>query len=157
MTATRGCRMPTKSMIAVSISATITGMCGPISSICAVLSRPPSELDHGRRNDRVKLLVTGASGMVGRNLLADPRAQSHEIAAPTRAALDWRDAKACRDCFNACRPDAVVHLAATVGGIQANIDEPVRFLLDNTQIALNVLSSAREAGVRRFLNITSSC
>lgn len=105
----------------------------------------------------MKLLVTGATGMVGRNLLADPRAAEHEILRPGRAELDVRDRAACVAYMRAHRPDAIVHLAAVVGGIQANIDEPVRFLTDNSEMALAVIGGAREAGVRTLLNVGSSC
>lgn len=105
----------------------------------------------------MKLLVTGATGMVGRNLLADPRATGQDILRPGRAELDVRDRAACVAYMRAHRPDAVIHLAAVVGGIQANIDEPVRFLTDNSQMAMAVIGAARDAGVRTLLNIASSC
>lgn len=95
--------------------------------------------------------------MVGRNLLADPRAGEHEILTPGRKDLDLRDGQACIAAFKAWRPDVVVHCAAVVGGIQANINEPVRFLADNALIGLSVLEAARQAGVGSLLNIGSSC
>jgi GDP-L-fucose synthase len=48
-------------------------------------------------------------------------------------------------------------MAAVVGGIQANIDEPVRFLVANTEMALSLFQMARELGINRILNLTSSC
>lgn len=105
----------------------------------------------------MKVLVTGSTGMVGRNLLSDPRTADYEILAPGRAEISLTDAASCNAWFAEHRPDAVIHLAAVVGGIQANINEPVRFLADNTQIALNLFSAARNSGVGTVLNLGSSC
>ena len=105
----------------------------------------------------MKILVTGAAGMVGRNLLADPRATDHHILAPTRAKLDLTDALSCRAFLDRERPDMVIHLAGRVGGIQANIDAPASFLADNLAIGLNLLTAARQAGVPRLINLGSSC
>ncbi len=105
----------------------------------------------------MKILVTGAHGMVGRNLLADPRAGAHVILAPTRAELDLTDRDATLAFLARERPDLVVHLAAVVGGIQANIDGQARFLADNLAISLNLLSAARRVGTPRLINLASSC
>ncbi len=105
----------------------------------------------------MKLLITGASGMVGRNLLDDPRSRQYEILAPTRRELDVADARAVESYLQRERPDAIVHLAAVVGGIQANIDEPTRFLTANLEMALALFQSARSLGIRHILNCASSC
>jgi GDP-L-fucose synthase len=105
----------------------------------------------------MRVLLTGGSGMVGRNLLESPLGSAFEVIAPRRADVDLMDRSALLAYLRDARPDAVVHAAATVGGIQANIDEPVRFLAENVQTSLNILTSAREAGVTTFLNIASSC
>jgi GDP-L-fucose synthase len=105
----------------------------------------------------VKILVTGASGMVGRNLLADPRAGAHAIVQPSRRDLDLTDGAACHAYLARERPDLVIHLAALVGGIQANIDNPARFLSENLAMGVNLLGAARAAGVRRLINLGSSC
>jgi GDP-L-fucose synthase len=105
----------------------------------------------------MRIFVTGARGMVGRNLLADPRARAHVIDAPPREVLDLRDAAAVRTYLAANRPDLVIHLAAVVGGIQANINEPYRFLLENLQLTTAVIDGARAAGVGALLNVGSSC
>lgn len=105
----------------------------------------------------MKVLVTGAHGMVGRNLIADPGAQAYEILSPRSSELDLRDLVGTSAYLATHRPDAIVHLAAVVGGIQANIDEPVRFLVANTEMALSLFQAARENGVTRLLNVTSSC
>ena len=55
------------------------------------------------------------------------------------------------------KPDLVIHAAGKVGGIQANISEPSSFLLENIQIGCNIVNACRKYGVRRLLNLGSSC
>lgn len=105
----------------------------------------------------MKVLVTGAGGMVGRSVLAHPLAAGHEILAPPRAALDLRDGAATLAYVAAAAPDLIIHAGAVVGGIQANIDENARFLADNLAIGLNVLNAAWRAGTPGVINLGSSC
>ena len=105
----------------------------------------------------MKILVTGAGGMVGKNLLADPRARDHEILSPSRAELDLTDCAETIDYVASHKPDLIMHFAAVVGGIQANLDNPGRFLSENLSIGLNIVAAARRAGTERFINLGSSC
>ncbi|WP_136635760.1 GDP-L-fucose synthase family protein [Pseudooceanicola onchidii] len=103
------------------------------------------------------LLLTGGSGMVGRNILEHPRAAGWTILAPASAELDLTDA-AMTDAYVADKkPDIVVHCAGQVGGIQANMAQPVAFLERNTAMGRNIIMAAHKAGVRRFLNLASTC
>lgn len=104
-----------------------------------------------------RLLVTGAGGMVGRNLLAHPGIAAWQVMAPARAELDLCDAGATRDWLMRHRPDAVVHAAGRVGGIQANMAEPLRFLDENARIGLNLVAACRAARVPVLINLGSSC
>ncbi|WP_199258432.1 GDP-L-fucose synthase family protein [Paracoccus binzhouensis] len=104
-----------------------------------------------------RLFVTGGNGMVGRNLRAHPGIAAWDVLAPARAELDLCDARALRDWLARHRPDAVVHAAGLVGGIQANMAEPVRFLAENARIGLNLVTACREAGVPVLINLSSSC
>jgi GDP-L-fucose synthase len=105
----------------------------------------------------MKVLITGANGMVGRNLLAHPAADRYEILAPSSRELNLCNGTAVVAYLETHRPDGVVHLAAVVGGIQANIDEPVRFLAANTEMALTLFQAVRSLGIKRILNVASSC
>jgi GDP-L-fucose synthase len=104
-----------------------------------------------------RLLITGGNGMVGRNLREHPAIAGWEVLAPGRDALDLTDARAVQDWFAQNRPDAVIHAAGVVGGIQANMARPVEFLTVNAAIGQNIILAARGAGVRRFLNLASTC
>src|SRR5690242_11602621 len=79
----------------------------------------------------MKILLTGAGGMVGRNIMEHADIRSFDMLAPTSRELDLRDFAAVRSYMASQRPDFVIHAAGKVGGIQANMREPVSFLVDN--------------------------
>ena len=83
--------------------------------------------------------------------------QQIELASPTREACDLTDLNAVRRMFESEDYDAVIHAAAKVGGIQANLDAPVDFLVQNNLINNNVILSAKDAGIQRLLFLASSC
>lgn len=105
----------------------------------------------------MRILLTGGRGMVGRNFLEHECASDYEILAPTSVDLDLRDHGAVSEWMSSHAPDMVVHAAGKVGGIQANIREPVAFLLDNLDMGRNVVGAARVAGVKKMINLSSSC
>lgn len=107
--------------------------------------------------EKGRLFITGGGGMVGRNLREHPAIAGWEVFVPGRAELDLTDAGAVRRWFAQNRPDAVIHSAGLVGGIQANMARPVDFLTVNVAIGQNVILAARETGVARFLNLASTC
>ena len=104
-----------------------------------------------------RLFITGAGGMVGRNLRDHPGIAEWELLAPSRAELDLMDAGALHAFLARHRPDAVVHAAGLVGGIQANLAEPVRYLAENARIGLNVIEAARAARVLPVRPARDSC
>lgn len=106
---------------------------------------------------RPVLFLTGGSGLVGRNLREHPDAEAYEIIAPASTDLDLRDPVAVARRLAELRPDIVVHAAGRVGGIQANIAAPVAFLDDNLMMGRNVVMGAYQAGVKRLINLGSTC
>ena len=106
---------------------------------------------------KARILLTGGSGMVGRNLLEHPRAPQWDFIAPSSDEVNLVDFDATRRFFADVRPDLVIHAAGKVGGIQANIAQPVEFLVENTDMGRNVVLAARDAGVQHLLNLGSSC
>jgi GDP-L-fucose synthase len=105
----------------------------------------------------MSIVLFGGSGMVGRNVLDLAAARGLEILAPTRAEVDVLNASAVQAYLNRIQPEAVIHAAGRVGGIQANMREPVRFLVDNWDMGRNIVLAAREVGVRKLINLGSSC
>src|SRR5687768_8393790 len=104
----------------------------------------------------MKLLLCGASGMVGRNFLEHPGATEFEVLSPTSSDLNLLDYRSVEDYLQRHRPDMVIHAAARIGGIQANIREPVRNFLENLDMGRNIVWAAHNAKVKRFLNLGSS-
>lgn len=106
----------------------------------------------------MKLLVTGAAGMLGRNVVERARSARSdlEVVPVSRADIDLRDEPAVRRLFGDIRPDAVVHAAAKVGGVGAKIATPTPFLLDNLRMDAAVISAARSADVGELLYIGSA-
>lgn len=95
--------------------------------------------------------------MVGRNVLEHSEIGEFEILAPRSNELDLRDFNAVTSYLNKHRPDMVIHAAGKVGGIQANMREPVSFLMDNLDIGRNIVWAAHEASIKRLINLGSSC
>jgi GDP-L-fucose synthase len=105
----------------------------------------------------MKILITGASGMVGRALVEALLQEKHQLLTPSRVEMDCTNKAATLEYFKQHQPDFVYHLAAKVGGIQANVDDPVGFFYDNMQINLNVIHAALASKTKYLLNLGSSC
>lgn len=105
----------------------------------------------------MKILLTGSTGMVGRNLLEHPHAAKFQWLTPSHAELDLSVFSSVSDYIGIERPNAIVHAAGKVGGIHANMREPVRFLIDNLDMGRNVLLAAEQHSIPRLINLASSC
>ena len=84
-------------------------------------------------------------------------ARGLDVVAPGHGELDLLDAAAVAAFLRKVKPSVVVHAAGRVGGIEANMREPVRFLTENWDMGKNVVLGAREAGIARLINLGSSC
>lgn len=109
-------------------------------------------------NKSDKIFVAGHRGMVGSALMRRLEAEAFfHVVTRARAQLDLTDESAVRQFFAEERPNIVIVTAAKVGGIKANNDYPVEFLVENLRIQNNVIWSAYENGVRKLLFLGSSC
>ena len=105
-----------------------------------------------------KIYLAGHRGLVGSAILRRLEAEGYRnVVTRTHAELDLTDQAATRAFFEAERPEVVILAAAKVGGIVANRDAPVDFLHRNLDIASNVIASSYAVGVRKLLNLGSSC
>ena len=105
-----------------------------------------------------KIFVAGHRGMVGSALVRRLEAEGFtNVLKRDRSQLDLTDESAVAKFFADAPPDVVVVAAAKVGGIKANNEYPVEFLLENLRIQNNIIRSAFEAGVRKLLFLGSSC
>jgi GDP-L-fucose synthase len=104
------------------------------------------------------IFVAGHRGLAGGAILRElQRAGYENLLTRSRAELDLRERDAVRRFFAAERPTVVVLAAAKVGGIKANNDSPVEFLLENLRIQNNVIEGAHESDTSRLLFLGSSC
>ena len=105
-----------------------------------------------------KIFVAGHRGMVGSALVRRLEAEGFKnLLTLDRSKLDLASESAVAKFFAEERPTIVIVAPAKVGGIKANNDFPVEFLLDNLLIQNNVIRYAYESGVRKLLFLGSSC
>lgn len=105
----------------------------------------------------MKILVTGGTGLVGRHLEDLSWNSKHEFVFVSSKQFDLTEAKEAKLLIKQEEPDWVIHLAAKVGGITANIGNQCSFYEDNTQININILQACRIWDVPRFTGMLSTC
>ncbi|MFZ4777305.1 MAG: GDP-L-fucose synthase family protein [Terrimicrobiaceae bacterium] len=109
-------------------------------------------------NKDSKIFIAGHRGMAGSAVVRCLQAKGyHHLIIRTRAELNLLDSAAVKAFFDAERPDIVVDAAARVGGIIANSEKPVEFLVENLTIQNNVICAAADYGVHKLLFLGSSC
>jgi len=109
-------------------------------------------------NKHDKIYVAGHNGLVGSAIMRELHSRSYDnIITRTHKELDLIDKTAVEHFFCENKPDYVFLAAAKVGGIGANSRYPVDFIYDNTMIGFNVVHSAYKYGVKKLLNLGSSC
>ena len=105
-----------------------------------------------------KIYVAGHRGMVGSAIVRALEKRGHEnFVFKSHNELDLTVQNDVQHFFNSEKPDVVFLAAAKVGGISANIANPVDFLMDNIIIQHNVIKSAFESGVEKLIFLGSSC
>jgi nucleoside-diphosphate-sugar epimerase len=105
----------------------------------------------------MKILLTGGSGMVGMNILEYSKNFDYTILSPSSRELNLLDYNNVDVYLKINKPDFIIHAAGKVGGIQANIAEPVNFLVDNIDMGRNIIMAAKNNSIKNLLNLSSSC
>jgi len=109
-------------------------------------------------NKESKIFVAGHRGMVGSAIVRRLQAEGFtQILTRNRSDLDLLDRLAVRRFFEIERPEFVFDAAARVGGIIANSEKPVEFLIENLTIQNNVIQAAADFGAAKLLFLGSSC
>ena len=107
---------------------------------------------------RGSLMVTGGGGFLGQAVVRQLRsAGAQEIFVPRSRDYDLRTVDGVRAALAEGKPNVVIHLAAVVGGIGANRDNPGRFFYENAIMGIQLLEQARLAGVEKFVTIGTVC
>jgi GDP-L-fucose synthase len=108
-------------------------------------------------NDR-NVLITGGRGFLGQAVVDQVRNRGvRELFTPSSAEYDLRDRDAVRQLFADTRPDLVIHLAARVGGIGANMERPAELYLDNLLMGTYVLDEAHLQNTPKTVMIGTIC
>jgi GDP-L-fucose synthase len=103
------------------------------------------------------VLVTGSNGMLGKAICNKFISEGIEVIGVTREKVDLRNSQNTLKFFSKYEIDLIVHCAAIVGGIQANIKGGTKYFLENILIDNSVLFAARSQGINNLVYIGSSC
>lgn len=105
-----------------------------------------------------RVVVTGGSGFLGRVVcrrLAERGCRA--ILVPRRTDYDLTTEDGARRMYDDMAPEVVLHLAAEVGGIGANLNNPGRYFFANMAMALHLIEEARKRGLEKFVQVGTIC
>jgi GDP-L-fucose synthase len=104
-----------------------------------------------------RVVVTGGAGFLGSFVVERLKKAGAVVTVPRSAQYDLVDRGAVRRLISEARPDLVIHMAAKVGGIGANRDNPGRYLFDNAMMGLQIFDECRLAGVPKLVALGTIC
>jgi GDP-L-fucose synthase len=104
------------------------------------------------------VVVTGGAGFLGRHVVAGLRGRGcQRIVVPLIEEYDLRERASIARLLGKARPDVVIHLAASVGGIGANREHPGSFFYDNLIMGVELMEQSRRQGIEKFVAIGTVC
>lgn len=109
--------------------------------------------------DDKRVMVTGGGGFLGSHLVEELERRSNgvEVFVPRSDEYDLREKAGIKQAFRASDADMVLHLAATVGGIGANRDNPGKYFYENAVMGIELMEQARKYGVEKFTILGTIC
>ena len=108
--------------------------------------------------EKKKVTVTGGAGFLGSYVAKKLEERGcGSIFVPRSKEYDLVNYKACERVYKVSKPDIVIHLAARVGGIGANRENPGKFFYENLMMGVQMMDLGRQAGVEKFVAIGTIC
>ncbi|OLE51014.1 MAG: GDP-fucose synthetase [Acidobacteria bacterium 13_1_20CM_3_53_8] len=105
-----------------------------------------------------RICVTGGGGFLGRRVVARLLECGYDnISVVRRSDYDLVDSNSVKRLYYDINPEIVIHLAAVVGGIGANLENPGRFFYENLMMGVQLIEGARLQGVEKFVQIGTIC
>ena len=109
-------------------------------------------------NKEAKIYIAGHNGMVGSAIWRTLTTKGYtNLLGVSSRELDLRNQQAVADFMSKENPEVIIDAAARVGGILANNNYPYQFIMENMQIQNNLIDSALQCGVEKFIFLGSSC
>ncbi len=104
------------------------------------------------------ILVTGGAGFLGQKVVAELKDRGYDsITIPRSCDYDLTEQAQVRQLLKGTRPDLLIHLAAKVGGIGANLANQGKYFYDNAIMGIMLLEEARLSGVKKFVTTGTIC
>lgn len=105
-----------------------------------------------------RVVVTGGAGFLGPYVVRElQRLNCRQIVVPRKREYDLREMEAIRQLYADAQPDIVIHLAATVGGIGANREQPGTFFYENLMMGAQMIEVGRQVGLEKFVCLGTVC
>ena len=105
-----------------------------------------------------KIVITGGGGFLGRVIVDRLKSAGYEnLFIPRRTDYDLTHEADAERLYATAKPDVVLHMAAEVGGIGANRDNPGRYFFANMAMGLHLIEGARKHGLKKFVQIGTIC
>ncbi len=105
-----------------------------------------------------RITVTGGAGFLGRNVVEKLKENGcNDIFIPRHKDYDLVKMEDVKRLYSDAKPDIVIHLAAVVGGIGANSENPGRFFYDNLMMGVQMMEQGRLNGVEKFVALGTIC